>query len=249
VYKTWLTEIVILHLLAFPSMTTYEVVYFSFWGRADVVRMMLDVAGAPYENKLLAFDQEWFMMKDQQRFGHLPKLVIHNEDGTTNEIWESVAIENYLAEVLGYYPDGADLLVKADLQSIRAALLELRDTVRQTMILPKELRADEHKRHIAETIPTYLKYHERLIKGPYYYGDKITLVDLTLYHIYLRYVEMYGDENPVTEAAFPKVYNLIKTAEAGKPGDFARNRRHFTEPMEVCWNHTEFKFLPKGMVF
>lgn len=53
---------------------------------------------------------------------------------------------------------------------------DLTSKVAGTMDLPTaEERGEMHKKHVAETIPTYLKCHEAVVAqsgGVYYFGDK-----------------------------------------------------------------------------
>ncbi|KZV81127.1 hypothetical protein EXIGLDRAFT_844892 [Exidia glandulosa HHB12029] len=207
---------------------SYEVHYFESAGRADLPRMMLDVAGAPYKNVFIDF-AKWSEVKDTMAFGKVPKLVVSESDGSRKELFETNAIVNYLAEVLGLAPDGG-AFARAKAASITSNLCDLEDKLRRTYGLPSvEERHKAHEKHIAETIPTYLKYHERLVEGDFYFGDKVTVADLKLHQMYCLFDDMYAARNPFkTHAAeFTNLNRIIATLAAGPAGEYARNRRDF----------------------
>ncbi|KAJ7573674.1 hypothetical protein C8J56DRAFT_1065811 [Mycena floridula] len=206
---------------------SYKFVYFAVWGLSDISLMALQITGAKYENVILSREQ-FAQIKTEQKFGRLPRLDVKKADGTTRSIWESRAIELYLGEKLGLLP--TDPFDKAESISILSSLSSLRDTVSKTRILPSpDLRAARHEKHITETIPEALNWHESIIAGPYYAGNsssrpiyQITLPDLALLTLHLIYRVQYSDRNPLIK--FPKIRVLVETLLAGKLGEHAVNR-------------------------
>jgi len=218
---------------------SYEILYFNFWGRIDITQMILELSDAKYEHVVAG--QDWLNLKSEQRFGVVPRLTIKSADGTTKYLWESVAIDAYLAETFNLLPSTS--FERADAMSIVYSLRELADKVSSTVKLPSvEERGKAHRTHIAQTIPNHLKWHEEIIErngGIYYYNDKVLLPDLVITALYLRYKDMYGDENPINATNTPKIARLVETILAGKIGTWARLRR---DKGTMAWNKDEFEF-------
>ncbi|EJD38410.1 hypothetical protein AURDEDRAFT_116513 [Auricularia subglabra TFB-10046 SS5] len=212
--------------------TRYEVLYFGGPGIVDLSRMMLDVAGAPYENTLTDYAGHWATIKNSMAFGKVPRLTIYYADGTKKELFESSALDAYLAETLGFLP-GTDAFSRTECLSVVSSLSDLEEKVRVTSELPTvEARRAAQVRHLAETIPGFLRFHERFAvarSGQYYFGDKLTAADLKLYTVFLKFDEMYAADgtNPFKTHAqeVPKLAKIIESLEAGRAGDYARNRR------------------------
>ncbi|KZV79233.1 hypothetical protein EXIGLDRAFT_782627 [Exidia glandulosa HHB12029] len=100
---------------------------------------------------------------------------------------------------------------------------------------------------MSETVPKYLQYQERFVRGDWHFGDKVTtqvlaclntaggvlhkmnVADLKVYTLCLFIDDMLGNKNPilVLAAEFPKLNKIIKTLEAGKAGEYAKARRNF----------------------
>ncbi|EJD43986.1 hypothetical protein AURDEDRAFT_114492 [Auricularia subglabra TFB-10046 SS5] len=208
--------------------TRYEVTYFRVPALGDMPRMILDVAGASYENTFLDFQVNWPAVKEDMVFGRVPRLTIHNADGSKKELFESFVIEAYLAETLSLVP-GTDAFSRAECLSVSSSIRDMDDKVSAARDLPTvEERRERHKKNVAEIIPSYIRYYERFVVargGPYFFGNKLTVADLKLYSIYLKFDAMYGSNNPIKSGQYPKLANLIETLDAGRAGDYARNRR------------------------
>ncbi|KAJ7577451.1 hypothetical protein C8J56DRAFT_1113503 [Mycena floridula] len=204
---------------------SYKLVYFvNSWARSDVSLMALQITGAKYEYIEPSF-ADWPPLKGEQKFGHLPRLDVKKADGTTRSLWESKAIEVYLGEKLGLL--STDLFERAESMSIISSIGALRETVWNVSNLASiELRAAQHEKHITETIPEALEWHEAIIAksgGPYYAGKFITLPDLVLLSLHLVFRELYGDGNPLVK--FPKTNGLVETLLSGKLGTHASQSR------------------------
>ncbi|KAJ7595145.1 hypothetical protein C8J56DRAFT_883374 [Mycena floridula] len=201
-------------------MTTeaYELLYFPVFLRADVALMAFEVTRTKY--KLTTVLETWPSIKNEQQFGQLPRLTVTQADGISQHLWESGAIELYLGEKL--------------------------EQILSTVILPSpELRAAKHEKHIAETIPNHLKWHEALLEemtGNYYAGDTITLPDLVLVSLFLMYRDMYGIRNPVTK--FPNIMKLVNTVITEKLAEYVEERR---DAGQWKWNTEKFEFINKEL--
>jgi glutathione S-transferase len=187
--------------------------------------MILEFAGGQYKNVIVGTD--WPTLKADQKFGHIPRLSIKSSDNSVKYLWESAAIEEYLSEKFGLLPSSP--FERAESMSIVYSLYELKDKVTATVNLPTaEERGKAHHTHCTETIPKHLKWHEAILErsgGVYYNGDKVTLPDLALTALFLRYRDMYGDENPINATHVPKITHLVKTLLDGKIGEWAKLRR------------------------
>ncbi|KZV88603.1 hypothetical protein EXIGLDRAFT_722573 [Exidia glandulosa HHB12029] len=228
-------------------MSTYELFYFPSPGLADLQRMMLDVSGASYTNTFVDFSK-WPEVKPTMAFGVVPKLTIHEADGTRKELFESAAIDAYLAEVLDFFPGSSNSpFDRAEALSVRSALCELEEKIRPSLWLPDlDARKAGHATYLAETVPKFLKYQECFVRGDWYFGDKMTIADLKLYQLYVWYDTMYTDQNPfkVHVSEYPKLNKIIAALDKGKAGDYVRNRRDFGK---LPWVAEEWKFVPKFM--
>ena len=78
--------------------TTYKVYYFELYGRAEPMRMMFNKAGIPFEDVRVT-GQSWLDLKPTLEFGQVPCLEVN---GT--KMYQSAAINNYVAGVCGFAP-------------------------------------------------------------------------------------------------------------------------------------------------
>ncbi|KAJ7572851.1 hypothetical protein C8J56DRAFT_904802 [Mycena floridula] len=109
-----------------------------------------------------------------------------------------------------------------------------------------ELRAAKHEKHMAETIPNHLRWHEALLEkssGTYYAEDTITLPDLDLVSLFLRYRDMYGTRNPVTK--FANIMKAVNAIITEKLEEYAEERRdaRLTLRRQWKWNSEKFEFI------
>ncbi|KZV79232.1 hypothetical protein EXIGLDRAFT_707417 [Exidia glandulosa HHB12029] len=202
-----------------------------------------ECGGASYKNVFIDY-ADWPTVKDTKSFGKVPNLVIVDEsDGSRKELFEVGAIDAYLAETFDLMP-GPTPFDRAEALSVLSALYDLQNKIIPAYFFPTlHERKTAHEKHIAETIPTYLKYHERFVRGEtYYFGDKMTVADLKLYQMYLWFEDIYLEKNPLRThaAAFPKLTRIIDSLAKGKAGDYARNRRDFGR---YKWSLEEWKWI------
>jgi len=220
---------------------SFEILYFNTWGRVDVTQMILEYSGVPYENKTFDRPEVWPALKSEQKFGKVPRLSIKSADGTVKHLWESSSIELYLAERFSLLPSSP--LERAEVSSVYFSILDLKTKITTTVNLPSfEERGKTHAKHIAETVPGDLKWHEKIIEkngGTYYYGDKVTLPDLAVTALYLRFKDTYGAENPINATNTPKIAHLVETILKGKVGEWAKERR---DSGYLVWNKEEYCF-------
>lgn len=83
------------------------------------------------------------------------------------------AIDAYLAEIFDLMP-GPTPFDRAEALSVLSALYDLQNRIIPAyFFLTLDERRTAHEKHTAEMIPMYLKYHERFVRGEYYFGDKV----------------------------------------------------------------------------
>ncbi|KZV79234.1 hypothetical protein EXIGLDRAFT_782628 [Exidia glandulosa HHB12029] len=78
--------------------------YFPTAGRSDLHRMMIEVGhvrGSEAYKNVFVDMSTWSEVKKTTTFGMLPKLVVVEDDGSRKELFETSAIDAYLAESLG----------------------------------------------------------------------------------------------------------------------------------------------------
>ncbi|KZV92921.1 hypothetical protein EXIGLDRAFT_768538, partial [Exidia glandulosa HHB12029] len=117
---------------------------------------------------------------------------------------------------------------RAETLSVVSAFVDLEDNLFAASLgATPEVRKTAHEKALVESVPAYLRYQERFVRGTYYFGDKVTYADLKLYQIASKLEEMYGPSSPLkTRAAdFPKLTKIVESLAAGKAGDYTRNRR------------------------
>lgn len=96
------------------SDTKMKLTYFDARGRAEPVRLMLELRGAPYEYELMPLEQ-WMAPGGKERvlqctpFGQLPLL----EDGSFS-LCQSRAIYRYVARKLGLYGESIEEQARVD---------------------------------------------------------------------------------------------------------------------------------------
>jgi len=232
------------------SQDSYELHYWPFFGRCDVIRMILELTGANFKNVIIT-PQTWGAHKKEQRFGHIPKFVIKSPDGKIKELWEAPLIETYLADIFDLFPSQetrTDPFLRADFLSYHSSLTEVTDkmTFQNRVVAKVEDRRTLHDENQKEAFPNHLANHEKLVKGPYYFGDKLTLVDLKLASLYLALKEIYGfEKNPINPTTTPKLFNVCKLIlrENTRIVDYKENRRDFGA---MAWNPETLTYAPKA---
>ncbi|KAJ3364364.1 hypothetical protein GGF32_001888 [Allomyces javanicus] len=164
-------------------MASYQVYYFPAKGRAETIRLVLEAAGAKYENK---YPADWAAEKPSLPFGQLPALVI-TDDKTkqTTTLAQSAAIVRYLARK--YNLVAADPLDAALGDSVWESVSDVTNAminvVFRTAEADKPAAIEKFK---TEILPPFIKAHTALLekngnKG-IYFGDKITYVELAVFN-------------------------------------------------------------------
>jgi len=156
---------------------TPHLTYFDVRGRAEVIRLILEEAGTPYEEKRIQV-AEWPALKPTMPFGQVPLYV----EGDL-QIPQSQAIYRYLARKHKLY--GA---TEADHIRVDVICEAAMDAVFSIMLLfwnPEfATKRDDYER---TTLPDLLgNLEKQLVQNNggdgYWHGDSITLADFMMWH-------------------------------------------------------------------
>ncbi|KAH7092738.1 hypothetical protein BKA62DRAFT_785898, partial [Auriculariales sp. MPI-PUGE-AT-0066] len=156
---------------------TYELLYWPAWlVWADVARLVLAFGKADFKQVFITFE-EFPAIKQEQRFGKIPRLTIRSPDGNVRYIWESRSINEYLAATFGFLP--REEFARADVMSYVLSLNEISDAMGNiSLFADLDARRAHWYKLRDSTIPEALAYHERALAtkttdGPFYTGRNV----------------------------------------------------------------------------
>jgi len=201
----------------------YKLTYFNIHGRGQPIRMMMALAGQPYEDNRKELE-EWFEKHKQDApLGKLPYLT--TEDG---HLTCSVAIYNFLATKLKFQPDSE--WQRAQSESVMIAAGDLLTTVGtnvyvHTIYKLKPIPEDiEEKRQMCrDEIKKKIDFFSSVAKpgAKFLFGDKMTVADFSLYSIN----DYCCLQFPETRTVNKRFDSLISNMEADeKFADYLKNR-------------------------
>jgi len=187
--------------------TDYKLTYFNAQGRGEIIRLVLTVAGVPFEDKRIDDSQLEALRKDFP-FGQVPVF----EFGDV-KMCQSYVIARYLARK--YKLAGKTELDEARADMIVACIEDAaKDAGDITFHETDPVRqASRKKEYIEQRIPAFLTHLEALLaankggKG-YFVGDSLTWADLNLVVAYGWWELMLGLKDPLSK--HPKLNDLYK---------------------------------------
>ncbi|KAG0296164.1 hypothetical protein BGZ96_010067 [Linnemannia gamsii] len=173
--------------------STFVVKYMNLMGRAGIVRVLLHLSGHECTNEFVTLDS----VADNRAlypFGHVPVLIETLPDGSTFELGETLAIEQYLAEKFGLL--GATPQEAAIRRSVALNIyLELYAPCFSSTTPIQQVIADPSSEFMTKTLPQFIATHERWLNkngnNGYYFGDKLSYPDLVLLN-WIRVLEGMG---------------------------------------------------------
>ena len=155
-------------------MAKYKLTYFDFHGgRGEPVRIALAIAGIPFEDDRISFD-DWSSRKPGTPFGSVPVLEV---DGKT--LGQSNAIGRYVGKLAGLYP--ADPWQAALADETMDAVEDVIGEVGATMFLPEDEKKAKREALAAGPLPFALGCLEKRLEangGRYFADDRLTVADL-----------------------------------------------------------------------
>ncbi|KAK5809334.1 hypothetical protein F5H01DRAFT_349009 [Linnemannia elongata] len=204
------------HNTSTTAKSTFVVKYMNLMGRAGLVRVLLHLTGQEYTNEFVALDS---VANDRSLypFGHVPVLIETLPDGSTFELGETLAIEQYLAEkfgLLGTTPQEAAVRRSVALN----IYLELYTPCFSSTTPIQQVIADPASEFMSKTLPQFIATHERWLNrngnNGYYFGDKLSYPDLVLLN-WIRVLEGMGVKFDVN-SPLKKLENTMKGLDAWK---------------------------------
>eukprot|EP00834_Sanchytrium_tribonematis_P003642 NODE_147_length_15617_cov_0.576750.p14 type:complete len:209 gc:universal NODE_147_length_15617_cov_0.576750:14487-15113(+) len=155
-----------------------KLTYFDIRGRAEPIRLALQVANIPFEDHRIK-KEEWPNLKPNMPFGQLPVLTI--DDKTV--LAQSLAILRYIGKLGNLYPQ--DPLQAAFVDQVIDQIKDIGDSLNATF----QEKDDEKKMKMRETLanetwPMKFKALEAvLVKhgNGYAVGNQISIADILLY--------------------------------------------------------------------
>ncbi|PVU94765.1 hypothetical protein BB561_002274 [Smittium simulii] len=182
-------------------MSSYKVVYFPITARAQIIREILNLAGAKWENSV----PNWPADKDAQPFNRLPVLIEAKPDGTEFVLTESRPIERYLAAQHGFL--SADNYERARQEQLAD---QIADSYEAFIVHNYRQKTDESKAELEKALRFLFSKHESILAANpsgFYHGESISYPDLVLYSLYSQILANNStDIFNATEA--PHMYKL-----------------------------------------
>jgi len=191
-------------------MPNYKLTYFDGRARAETARMLFKLAGQPFEDIRLDFE-EWPKVKESYPMGQLPVLDI---DGVM--LCQSNAIGRFLAKQYGFA--GRSALESAQIDAVVDSVEDLTTRIGPLYDLgsqPEE-KAKYVERYRTEYLYPGLGRLEKLLEknnegNGFFVGDTLTWADITFLNIGADYACMMGEGNL---DGFPKLKALKERVEA-----------------------------------
>ena len=178
--------------------TTYTLTYFDVRGRAEPIRLLLNLAAVPFEDVGLTYDQ-WGAHRATAPQGQLPYLT-ESVDGVATEIPQTMAIVRHLARVHGL--DGRDERERLRADVAAETALDLRVPHAQLRFSPAWNDDAARAKFAAEVVPTHLaRLDRRLGDAPWFASEAPTYADVVVFDVLNRLLVTW----PEILAAHPRL--------------------------------------------
>lgn len=200
-------------LLTGDGATPLQLHYFAIEGVAEQVRIALAIAGIPFENVNVAFD-EWPTKKPTTKYGQLPEMILPNKTVVTDSMCMLRLAGEADAEGK-LYP--AEIAARVKVEQVLGLVGDLSRAWRPAMYVgmrpqvmgypPKDEWADaeatiEKMRSgfIAEELPKFMGYFSDLIKeeggDKFLTGEDLTIADIAAYQQIAYFRKGFADYVP-----------------------------------------------------
>nr|AYN44522.1 glutathione S-transferase S4 [Brachionus plicatilis] len=179
----------------------YKLYYFEFKFRAEVIRLIFETAGKPYEDIRFSFEK-WPEYKPTAPFGTAPFLQVTNGSET---VWlsESASIARYLARKFKLAGKSDEESAIVDMYADQ--ITDLMDLKAKILIDNDENKKKEDQQKLDnEIIPKYLERFDQRIaqsRSGYLAPSGLTWVDL----YFFNFLDIQGNK---AEAIFDKFANI-----------------------------------------
>lgn len=162
-------------------MASYKLIYFNLKGRAELIRLMFNLAGQPFEDQRVEF-ADWSKLKETFAFKQLPVLEVKETDGRVTTIAQSNSIVRFVASRLGF--DGKTDLERASCDMICEQIRDIFDSLIYIFIMKnEEEKLALFDKNINERIPEMYRLIQNLLdtnKSGFLVGNDVTYSDLAI---------------------------------------------------------------------
>ncbi|KAJ3219827.1 hypothetical protein HDU67_009015 [Dinochytrium kinnereticum] len=193
------------------GLASFSLLYFKVRGRAELTRLILEFAGATWEEAHPA----WPLEKPRTPYGQLPVLVELRDGKQTMQLAQSHAIERYLARKFGLVPE--DPVKAAFADSVFEAYNDLNELWKKVERAGEDVKESLSSTFFSTTFPNFARFHEPLLeqngRNGLYVGDKITLADLQAFLVLDRIFSVKGEEILISMEGARRTPNLFLVAE------------------------------------
>lgn len=198
--------------------STFEVYYFPFQLRGELIRLILAYAGANWSNKnVVDWPKEKFSTEGLL-YTQVPMLTEIGPDGSKFHLVQSNAIIHYLANKFNLYP--SDPKKKALIDSYYEGIEENKNKVTRPLAHSKPEEYDEIVKGLHDPnndIFKFLKINEFILAknhngNGYYMDEQVTFVDICAYNFVVTVNGFPGMNNYINRNNAPnlmKVYDTI----------------------------------------
>jgi len=196
-------------------MSQPTITYFNSRGRAEVARLILELAGVPYTYhgvKDWNTEKAALLAKGVLTYGQLPLY----QEGDFH-IVQSQAINRYLAHKHGLVGSNAQETAKAD--EVAEGFIDLGGKYAQVRYYTAEAeRPAAIKKFNAEVLPVWFAHFTTILsknhegKG-FFVGNKITYADIIAFDMFWRVITL-SDESKAELAKFPILHQFYDRIEA-----------------------------------
>lgn len=190
-----------------------KLTYFGLRGRAEVVRLLLEVAGVEYVDEQLGFEQ-FGALKGSLPFGQLPIY----SDGEVKDLAQTHAIAYYVARKHRLYGETA-----AEASLIGMYVEAFRDIAEAVYkVMGNDLEADN--KPLVDAVGPHLEKLEKLLAGKaWFVGNRVSLADVEAYFVIANLILPAA---PNALDAFPGIKALVhRFAEGPAKAYLDSNRR------------------------
>ncbi|KAL9647731.1 hypothetical protein ABK040_015219 [Willaertia magna] len=157
---------------------TYELTYFHFPGKAEPIKMILEVGNIPYKYHGITFE-DWPSIKHSTRYGQIPFLKRSN-DNSEFELYQPLVIARYLAKESGLYPIDNYQAAQSD-EYVNVVKDQVEEFYKAFFGPNKD---EDIKKFYAITFPNVLKALENQVKSTgYLVGSGLTWADIYLFDL------------------------------------------------------------------
>ncbi|KAL6057181.1 glutathione [Balamuthia mandrillaris] len=169
------------------SVSKPTLTYFNLVGRAEVPRLLLELAGVDYEYVSLAYmgapGLDWAEYKskhgEDMAFGQVPRY--QEPDGL--DLVQSNAIARYLANKHGF--NGANETEAALIDQFNEGVVDFSNASTKILFGPEASKAELYSKFLSEDLPKWLGFFERALakngSNGFFVGEKVSYADLHLF--------------------------------------------------------------------